>query len=723
MRTRNSGTFNWCPFTAAFGSLAFRAVRINHQSPALVPACRANVRRADVKPLTEENIEEIASKLDQGRKRCTPTKELIFRRALREALDILHRAMPSPAGTPSKERQAEPSNRRDTPATATGWKVSSCRDPPKEEGGASRPPQATLPLGGERRSTRTTRASPVSKSPAFESQGLSDGWPWGGVSEAKSSTALLEERQPSPEFGSERGSQSSPKEDSQVKGDSGRKRGRPSLATKRPAQTSTPVPSSRQSCSRPLSAGKKSGARLGLRGKPSASAPKWAAVELAGRFPEEGASPAGKGTGVPNGRKSPGGSGGAHQECNSVGASSSRKRRRRLCLEDSDLEPNPEVAVLEPKREEEKSLSAEYEPVDTSEEEKGWESTSDLSLRLSPIRERSLSPAFWEDDEEDELPSLLPPQEPGSIEAGKLVWCKLPRYPYWPAVVRKVKQKARKASIFLIEKSMEDRSRGFSISLRKLKPFDCQEKQKLIDEARENYDHEINWCINLIEDYRIRVGCCSFRGSFLEYCSDAMSYPVRKEAPHNLSQMNFPQVEEGDSQGSLSETPPTQRVKKVLPDRTRALRDRANGKIVDFIVKAKGADGHLRSVLKNEKPSRWLARFLHARPYLSSVETYLEDDSQQDRVFSHLQGVYRAIDPDTLPLVNGDQVKFILDVLFPEAIIYAISAIDQIDYKKAEDKYIKGPLVSQRERQIFEEEILEQKRKQQTERGSLEDCL
>nr|XP_020636601.1 PWWP domain-containing protein MUM1-like [Pogona vitticeps] len=202
-----------------------------------------------------------------------------------------------------------------------------------------------------------------------------------------------------------------------------------------------------------------------------------------------------------------------------------------------------------------------------------------------------------------------------------------------------------------------------------------------------------------------------------------MSYPVRKEAPHNLSQMNFPQVEEGDSQGSLSETPPNQRVKKVLPDRTRALRDRANGKIVDFIVKAKGADGHLRSVLKNEKPSRWLARFLHARPYLSSVETYLEDDSQQDRVFSHLQGVYRAIDPDTLPLVNGDQVKFILDVLFPEAIIYAISAIDQIDYKKAEDKYIKGPLVSQRERQIFEEEILEQKRKQQMERGSLEDCL
>ncbi|KAJ7308309.1 hypothetical protein JRQ81_008841 [Phrynocephalus forsythii] len=264
----------------------------------------------------------------------------------------------------------------------------------------------------------------------------------------------------------------------------------------------------------------------------------------------------------------------------------------------------------------------------------------------------------------------------------------------------------------------------FSVSLKNLKPFDCQEKQKLIEEAREDYNDEINWCINLIEDYRIRVGCCSFRGSFLEYCADAMSYPVRREAPRALSQMNFPQAEEeGDSWQSLSETPPAKLPKKVLPDRTRASRDRANGKIVDFIVKARGADRHLCSVLKSERPSRWLARFLRARPYLTSIETYLEDDSQQDLVFRYLQEVYRELDTSALPLVNGDRVRFILDVLFPEAIIYAISAIERIDYKKAEEKYLQGPLVSQREREIFEEEILEQKRKQQMENATHEDSV
>lgn len=39
-------------------------------------------------------------------------------------------------------------------------------------------------------------------------------------------------------------------------------------------------------------------------------------------------------------------------------------------------------------------------------------------------------------------------------------------------------------------------------------------------------------------------------------------------------------------------------------------------------------------------------------------------------------------------------------ILF-QAIIYAISALDDIDYKKAEEKYIKGPSVSKRYLVIF----------------------
>ncbi|XP_063146929.1 PWWP domain-containing DNA repair factor 3A [Candoia aspera] len=289
-----------------------------------------------------------------------------------------------------------------------------------------------------------------------------------------------------------------------------------------------------------------------------------------------------------------------------------------------------------------------------------------------------------------------------------LVWSKLPRYPYWPAVVKKVNRKAKKASVLLIEKCMDaKKSKGFSTSLKSLKHFDCKEKQMLIDKAREGYNHDINWCISLIADYRIRVGCHSFVGSFLEYCADDMSYPVRKA--HNLSQMNFPQMEELDSEGFLTKTPPKQ-AKKILPDRTRAARDRANKRIVEFIVNAKGADEHLRSILKSKKQSRWLRKSLETPQYLI-LETYLEDDYQQDLVLNYLKKVYQEVGAKKLPLKNRDSAKIVLEVLFPEAIIYAISAVDQVDYKTAEEKYIKGPPVSQRERDQFEQEIQEEKQK------------
>ncbi|XP_010210448.1 PREDICTED: PWWP domain-containing protein MUM1 [Tinamus guttatus] len=170
---------------------------------------------------------------------------------------------------------------------------------------------------------------------------------------------------------------------------------------------------------------------------------------------------------------------------------------------------------------------------------------------------------------------------------------------------------------------------------------------------------------------------------------------------------------------SSPETSPSKPSKKLLPDRTRAARDKANEKIVEFIVKSKGAEEHLLAILKSRKQSRWLKEFLNSGQYVTCVETYLEDEEQLDLVVNYLKQVYHEIDTRNLHQINGDGIKFISDVLLPEAIIYAISAVDDIDYKKAEEKYIKGPSVSKREREIFDEEILE-RRKRETELASEE---
>ncbi|XP_065604729.1 PWWP domain-containing DNA repair factor 3A [Cyrtonyx montezumae] len=345
------------------------------------------------------------------------------------------------------------------------------------------------------------------------------------------------------------------------------------------------------------------------------------------------------------------------------------------------------------------------------EEEEGLQPCELSSERTLPEKLSQLSDLVDDDDDDEELPRILSPQEPESIGEGILVWCKWQRYPYWPAVVKNVKRKHRKANVFFIEGNPSDKRKSFSVSLRSLKHFDCEEKQDLIDQAKKEYRQEIEWCIQLISDYRIRVGCHSFTGSFLEYFADDISYPVRKQYHQSLVEMTFPNAAEEDLKESVLETSPQKPSRKLLPDRTRAARDKANKKIVEFIVKSKGAEEHLLAVLKCRKESRWMKDFLSPHQYGACIETYLEDEEQLDLVVNYLKEVvHHEADTANLHRLHGDGVKFILDVLLPEAIIYAISAVDDIDYKKAEEKFMRGPSVSKREREKFDEEILERKR-------------
>ncbi|XP_042553120.1 PWWP domain-containing DNA repair factor 3A isoform X1 [Dipodomys spectabilis] len=323
----------------------------------------------------------------------------------------------------------------------------------------------------------------------------------------------------------------------------------------------------------------------------------------------------------------------------------------------------------------------------------------------------SINSILEEDEEDEEPPRILLYHEPQSFEVGMLVWLKYQKYPYWPAVVKSIRRRDKKASVLFIEGNMNPKGRGITVSLRRLKHFDCKEKQTLLDKAKEDYDQAIGWCVSLITDYRVRLGCGSFAGSFLEYYAANISYPVRKSIQQDVLGASFPQLSKRDSEEQEVGSPVGRRqpCKKVLPDRSRAARDRANQKLVEYIVKAKGAESHLRAILKSRKPSRWLKTFLNSSQYVTCVETYLEDEEQLDRVVKYLQGVYQEIDSEMLTRINGDRIRFILDVLLPEAIICAIAAVDAVDYKTAEEKYIKGPLLGYREKEIFDNQLLEER--------------
>lgn len=151
-------------------------------------------------------------------------------------------------------------------------------------------------------------------------------------------------------------------------------------------------------------------------------------------------------------------------------------------------------------------------------------------------------------------------------------------------------------------------------------------------------------------------------------CRCSAGYPVRKSIQQDVLGTRFPQLTKGDPEEPVTGTPQGRRrpCRKVLPDRSRAARDRANQKLVEYIVKARGAEGHLRAILRNRKPSRWLTTFLHSGQYMTCVETYLEDEEQLDVVVKYLQGVYQETGSRALARVNGDRIRFILDVLLPE---------------------------------------------------------
>ncbi|XP_053320775.1 PWWP domain-containing DNA repair factor 3A isoform X2 [Spea bombifrons] len=352
-------------------------------------------------------------------------------------------------------------------------------------------------------------------------------------------------------------------------------------------------------------------------------------------------------------------------------------------------------------------------------EDDGGLSSSELSLEMSSPETYTSNPTWAEEypDEDEDLPSLLN-QGPSAIKPGMFVWCKYQKYPYWPAVVKCVNQKARRANVFFVEESLSDpkyNAKGFLVSLRTLKLYDCAEKKELLENARKGYGNSIDWCDEVIRDYMIRVGCRSFSGSFTEYCTADISYPVRRELLHCKTDMLFPSLDSAEVAETGGEVTPrkSEQNKKTLPDRTRAARDRANERLVDFIVKTKQAESHLLDILSGKKKSRWLQDFLASNKHTTCIDTYMEDEDQVELVVAYLQTLCEHMDETAQKVVNKDRMRFVLDVLLPEAIIFAISATDEINYKKAEKKYLDGPSISKRERNIFEEQIIEKKKLQE----------
>ncbi|XP_062941006.1 PWWP domain-containing DNA repair factor 4-like [Cynocephalus volans] len=309
--------------------------------------------------------------------------------------------------------------------------------------------------------------------------------------------------------------------------------------------------------------------------------------------------------------------------------------------------------------------------------------------------------------------SMALTQEPPPVERGTMVWFKFQDHPFWPAVVKSVSTSEKTARVLLIEADLRQERSGIRVPLRRLKPLDCREKDRLLQRARKVHEQGVNWCFSLISHYTQAIGRGSFVGSFLDYYAADVSYPLRKAIQEGPLEVDFPKVNYADLEDSEEETSlgGKRPCKRILPDRMRAARDRENRKLVDFIVKRRGADHHLLDILKGRKQSRWLTTFLNSPRHRLCVETYLEDEDLLDVLTKHLQEIYTQMDNTMLTLIRDDKVNFVLEVLLPEAIICSIAALDGLDYQGAEEKYLRGPPVHYREKELFDRNVIKERRK------------
>ncbi|KAM4758987.1 PWWP domain-containing DNA repair factor 3A isoform 1-T2 [Cyanocitta cristata] len=680
---------------------------------------QVSVSSANTFPLTEERIKAIASTLEQKKNTREAVEELQYRCSLKIALDILHQtdsdaqvppaegpnpefsvgsAPPTPSRSSllrsrSKKLEPEAAKRERKPQNNCGLKD----DPKARSQGGSVAPEGSGKARGKGANPSKARGSGArarggGTNPSRCGARDSCVAPAPDSHNCKKPEPLPRQRKIQPK--TRNGVSCKPKVG---RSQQGRKRGcrddsPRDQAQLAPEEGSLPVPSKSVTVEPPRKTGTQPG-RTSLD-----SSCQSASDELEKSISSESESLAKQ----LDGRREA--EAGKHLDGAGVASGTDRK-----CRNHSGSSPGPSGASPQPHQEENQEPShLPGNKAPDSEEDEGLEPSGMSSRRVSSESLPPLSPLL--DEEEENFPSVLSHREPKCFKEGMLVWCKLRRYPYWPAVVKAVKRKHRRACVLFIDGTTNEKKKGFSVSLKSLKHFDCEEKQELIERAKGSYSWEIEWCLQLILDYRIRVGCHSFTGSFLEYFAADISYPVRKEGYQSVVQMAFPNTEEEGAGGSSSDTSPQKPPRKLLPDRTRAARDRENKKLVEFIVKTKGAEEHLLGILKSGKQSRWLKKFLNSSRYMTCVETYLEDEEQLDLVVGYLKEVYREMDTKNLHQILGDGIRFISDVLLPEAIICAIAAVDDIDYEKAEEKYIKGPPVSKRERELFDEQILGSKK-------------
>lgn len=324
----------------------------------------------------------------------------------------------------------------------------------------------------------------------------------------------------------------------------------------------------------------------------------------------------------------------------------------------------------------------------------------------------SLSPSCSDlDDDDDDLPQMtLDSGVTGPVCVGDLVWLKSRYFPFWPAIVKHVykqKGRVRKITCCFISECIEssDRGKPYTTLCHKnnVLPFsiDPLQHSRLKELGMQSmYASEFYLAVKKAEDF-ICQWAVEKTVTSLEFFADEIGSTstglngdaASPEEEVSMEDHGSPSLTEDHvSDGSISGSEAREESTMSDAQRKRIDRRKESGQKLIELIKSSHTKQYLQRIwtgqLKCARHDQFRRKAMLSRQQKWEMKMQghggpIGDDDQMDELVLTVADFYRSCHPE----IN---MSYVLDVLVPEAIVYALHKVRRVTKKEAEKIFQKG---------------------------------
>ncbi|CAH1796025.1 unnamed protein product [Owenia fusiformis] len=308
------------------------------------------------------------------------------------------------------------------------------------------------------------------------------------------------------------------------------------------------------------------------------------------------------------------------------------------------------------------------------------------------------------------------------IAKGDLVWVKVKKVPFWPAVVKNVYKKGKRISLAFIGYEKPERYRVNYNKQKVIPYFDVKEEQfnEFKEEAlKSHWGSDFENCLNLVEDFVRRRGLGEETRSTLEFFytdmeeSDPSSdegrelTPERQPSESRLAESGDSE-EEGETEEKAAESTPTLSQKALI---SQSIRTKSGQKLVDFIKTDTRVKDRLMNIKQGKIESQLHQEFsapeVKKRSKILAGIGPLQEHQVEDVVMFLMEMYPKPPNKSMVCDMNTDIMSYIQSVWYPEAVVFALTKMRGLSYSKAWERFYQGDKQTKEELEVESQILVE----------------